>query len=125
MAKETVVVVGASPKQDRYSNKAQNLLREYGHTVIPIYPTYKEIDGVATCPTLKDVAAKVDSVTLYVNPQRGEAMIDDILALRPNRVIFNPGTESEKMQAAFAAAKIEAINACTLVMLRTDQFEQK
>ncbi len=122
MKKETVVILGASQKKDRYSNKAQNLLREYGHRVLPVHPQLKEIDGVAVSPSLQAIKEEVDTVTLYVNPQRGEELVEQIIGLHPRRVIFNPGTESEKMSAAFIAAGIEPINACTLVLLRTEQF---
>ncbi len=122
MKEETVVIVGASPKKDRYSNKAQNLLREYGHRVIPVHPQFKEIDGDTVYASLQDIKENVDTVTLYVNPQRGEELVEQIIGLRPRRVIFNPGTESEKMSATFVAAGIEPINACTLVLLRTKQF---
>lgn len=122
MKQETVVIVGASPKKDRYSNKAQNLLREYGHRVVPVHPQFEEIDGVPVRASLRDIKEEIDTVTLYVNPKRGEELLEQIIALHPRRVIFNPGTESEKMSAAFVAAGIEPINACTLVLLRTNQF---
>ena len=40
----------------------------------------------------------------------------------PARVIFNPGSESEELEAALRAHHIESLHACTLVMLRTRQF---
>ena len=49
-------------------------------------------------------------------------MIDDIVALNPGRVIFNPGTESAQLQQALTQAKIDWFEACTLVMLKTDTF---
>ena len=44
---ETVAVVGASPKPDRYSNKAVNLLKVNGYNVIPVHPAVKEVNGIA------------------------------------------------------------------------------
>ena len=35
---ENVAVIGASPKQDRYSNKAVRMLAEYHHIPIPVTP---------------------------------------------------------------------------------------
>jgi hypothetical protein len=37
-------------------------------------------------------------------------------------VIFNPGTESAAVQERLTQAGIEWFEACTLVMLKTDQF---
>ncbi|MBT3806573.1 MAG: CoA-binding protein, partial [Desulfobacula sp.] len=42
---ENVAVIGASPKQERYSNKAIRLLAEYHHNPIPIAPKHEEIEG--------------------------------------------------------------------------------
>ena len=43
---ETVAVLGASPKRERYSNQAIRLLRDYGHTVLPVNPAQQEIEGL-------------------------------------------------------------------------------
>ena len=42
-AAETVAILGASPKPDRYAYQAMQLLREYGHRTIPINPAFDEI----------------------------------------------------------------------------------
>jgi hypothetical protein len=120
--KETVVVLGASDKSDRYSNKAIKMLTEYGHRVIPIHPRLKEIENLEVKPDLKAVDTPVDTLTMYVGPQRSLAMKEDILALKPGRVIFNPGAESPELEKALDEAHIPCLEACTLVMLRTGQY---
>jgi hypothetical protein len=49
-------------------------------------------------------------------------MIEDILELKPGRVICNPGTESKELQEKLDAAGIPWLEACTLVMLRLGNF---
>jgi hypothetical protein len=71
---------------------------------------------------LDDIDDAVDTLTLYVGPKLLEPQADDIVRLKPARVIFNPGTESRLVQQRLDAAGIEWLEACTLVMLRTDQF---
>jgi hypothetical protein len=66
--------------------------------------------------------SSIDTLTLYIGPQRSAPMIDDILRLAPKRVIFNPGTESKELAAALNQANIPHWEACTLVMLQTGQF---
>ncbi len=119
---ETVVVLGASNKSDRYSNKAIKMLTEYGHRVIPIHPKLKDIEGLEVKPDLKSVNTDVDTLTMYVGPQRSFKMINDILALNPKRVIFNPGAESSELEKALDQKHIPWVEACTLVMLRTGQY---
>ncbi len=121
-SKETVVIIGASNKIERYSNKAQKALIANGHTVILFNPALKEIDGIKVFNNMNDINEKIDTVTLYVGPARLVPMIGAIIGLKPKRIIANPGTECEEMRAACNKAKIEYMEACTLVMLSTGQY---
>jgi len=64
----------------------------------------------------------VDTLSLYVGPQNIHLLISDILKLKPGRVILNPGTESEELKTALHNARIPFQEACTLVLLKTNQF---
>ena len=121
-ADHRVVVLGASPKPARYAFKALKMLQDGGYTVIPVHPKVAEIEGVAVAPDLRVIDGPVHTLTLYVGPQRSAALHDDILALNPGRVIFNPGTESPTLEQALRHRGVECIEGCTLVMLRTHQF---
>lgn len=120
--KQTVAVLGASPKPDRYSNRAVRMLKESGHRVIPIHPKLDLIEGIPVVHQLQDIQDPVDTLSLYVGPERLKPMIDAIVDLKPGRVIFNPGTESEDLQQHLTKAGIPFLQACTLVMLQTKQF---
>ena len=119
---QTVAILGASANPERYARKAFDLLRMHGHRVVPVNPGLTAIDGVPVVPSLAAVSGPVDTLTLYLGPERLEPLTADIVALRPGRVIFNPGTESATVQAALDAAGISWQEACTLVLLRTGQF---
>ena len=121
-ANETVVVLGASPKPERYSNQAVRALVEHGHRVIPVHPLLKKIAGVVAVPALSGVRDPVNTLTLYVGPERGKDLLDDMINLGPDRVIMNPGAESDDIEEALNAKGIAVLRACTLVMLRTGQF---
>jgi len=117
-----VAVLGASPKEDRYSFKAVHMLKEYGHVPIPVHPAGHTVDGVAGVKSLADVAPGIDTLTVYVNAGISDAELDHILTLKPRRVVFNPGAENPHLAAKLREAGFEVIEACTLVMLRTGQF---
>ncbi len=121
-AKETVAVVGASPLKDRYSNKAMNMLEKYGHTPVPVAPKHKTIEGKDVFNRLPDIQEKIDTVTMYVGVPRQEKVIEDIISLKPKRVIFNPETENPSVYDRLKAEGIEVQEACTLVLLRTNQY---
>lgn len=117
-----VAILGASNKPARYSHQAVLLLAEKGHTVFPVHPALSDIDGHRVYKTLADIPDPLDTLTLYVAPIHSTGMTDAILAARPRRVIFNPGTENPELENPLSAAGIEVVRACTLVMLRTGQF---
>lgn len=119
---KNVVIVGASGNEDRYANMAQQLLMEKGYPVIPVSIKEPEILGVKTIPSLKNIDVPVDTVTLYVGPQRQQDIIEQITQLKPQRVIFNPGTENPAAYELLDQAGIDYEEACTLVLLRTRQF---
>lgn len=118
---ETVAVVGASPNPERYSNQAIRLLHQHGHRVIPVNPAQSEIEGLKVAASLNDIE-HVDTVTMYVGPKHSGAFLPGLLALKPRRVIFNPGAENDELEQALSDAGIEVEEACTLVLLRTGQF---
>jgi len=115
------LVLGASPNPERYSNIAVHRLVSKGHEVIAVGTRKGSIAGI---PILNDQPELkgIDTITLYVNPQRQEQYYDYLLRLKPGRVIFNPGTENPKFINLLKQSSIEPIIACTLVMLSTDQY---
>ena len=117
-----VAVVGASNKPERYSHQAVVLLAKKGHAVYPIHPALAEIDGHPVFKKLADVPAPLHTVSLYVSPALSGGLAGDLLAARPARVIFNPGTENPELEEKLAAAGIATVQACTLVLLCTGQF---
>jgi len=119
---ERVAVVGASPIEERYSNKAMKMLEEYGHTPLPVAPKHKEIEGRPVAAQLRELKEPVDTITLYLGPSRQEPVIEQILELKPKRVIFNPETENPKVYERLKSAGIQVQEACTLVLLKTGQY---
>jgi hypothetical protein len=119
---ETVAILGASPKPERYAFKAFEMLREYGHRPIPINPAFAEILGVKCYPKISDAPGPIDTVTLYLGQARSDPLIAEILAAKPRRIIMNPGAENYALAEKAEGAGIEVVEGCTLVMLRTGQF---
>lgn len=120
--KQKVVILGASPKHERYSYKAMKALKSHGHDFYLVSPGYDEIEGNKVFKDLAEIDFEIDTVTLYVNEKVSSSLQGKILALNPKRVIFNPGSENAELSAAVEKVGAEALEACTLVMLSTDQF---
>ncbi len=115
------VVLGASANPSRYSNMAVRRLESHGHPVVAIGRRKGSIGDIAI-ETEQRALSDVDTVTLYLNPANQVAYYEYILSLNPNRIIFNPGTENDILFQRAKAMGIIPIEACTLVMLSTNQY---
>lgn len=119
---QTVLILGASDKPDRYSFRALKMLQNHGHHVVLVHPTLKEIEGQKVYASLAEVKEKIDTITVYINSNLSLALQHDLIKLKPKRVIFNPGAENEELSIILKNSQIETEDACTLVLLSTGQF---
>ncbi len=115
------VVLGASTNPTRYSYLVTNRLNELGHEVIPFGIKQGKIGELEIVNEWKSFK-EVDTVTLYLNPALQKGYYDRILALKPNRIIFNPGTENVELISLAKEQGIEVEIACSLVMLSTGEY---
>ena len=124
--KNTVLVVGASDKPDRYSTRAIKMLQDAKHTIIGIHPSLRVAEGTDVYPSLDQIpealSNTIDTVTMYVNTQVSDNMIESLKRLSPRRIIWNPGSENLSVIDRLKETSIQNIEACTLVLLSTDQF---
>lgn len=120
MSKKTLVI-GASPKPHRYSYRAVSSLRSHGHEVVAVAKRKNRVADVeiqTEFPKDKDI----HTVTLYVGAPHQPEYYEPLLNLKPQRVIFNPGAENPELYKKLEKEGIEAVEACTLVMLATNQY---
>ena len=119
--KKKTLVIGASLKAERYSNKAIRRLVSYKHEVVALGLRAGEVAGIKIDTAILQYQ-DLDTVTLYLNPKRQEAFYYYIIALAPKRVIFNPGTENPEFYKLLKKHNIAFEEACTLVLLGTNQY---
>ena len=115
------LVLGASDNPSRYSYLAVNRLRNHGHPVVAIGKKNAIVADVAIEKEKKDWN-DVDTVTLYLNPIHQQQYYEYILSLKPKRIIFNPGAENDELADLATKNGIAPIEACTLVLLSTNQY---
>lgn len=119
--KKKTLVLGASDNPSRYSYLAVHRLRRHGHPVVAIG---KKPGMVSDVPIEKEKKEwkDVDTVTLYLNPTHQQQYYDYIVSLKPKRIIFNPGAENDELSALAIKNGITQMEACTLVLLSTNQY---
>jgi predicted CoA-binding protein len=120
VAKKTVVL-GASDNPARYSYLALKKLQANHHPIVAIGKKKGKV-GDVNIQTDHLPVEGVDTITLYLNPQNQKEYYDYILELKPNRIIFNPGTENEDLIKQAKENGIEPVIGCTLVMLSTGLY---
>jgi uncharacterized protein len=120
MGKKTLVL-GASAHSYRYSNMAILKLKAHGHEVFAIGAKAAMVGDTPIVTTAEDWGT-IDTVTLYLNPYHQQAYYRYLVDLKPVRVIFNPGTENHELELLLRENGINAIEACTLVMLSVGNF---
>ena len=117
------LVVGATDNPERYAYLAAESLHGKGHPFVPI--GIKK--GILLDTDILDLRQKpalegIHTITLYLGHTNQSEWIDYLLSLQPKRIVFNPGTENPDFFLQAKKQGIEALNACTLVMLTTGQF---
>lgn len=115
------LVIGASEKADRYAQKAINSLKQHGHEVFALGLREGNFIGIPIQvgqPDFKDI----NTVTLYVGPKNQPELYDYVVKLKPKRVVFNPGTENPYFEELLENNGIQALEACTLVMLSIGNY---
>lgn len=119
--KNETLVIGASVNPDRYSNRAVRALRASKYPVKAIGIKEGVVEGVKI-ETEKIDFKNIDTVSLYLNPERQKEYYEYIISLNPRRVIFNPGTENTEFETLLKKAGVFTEVACTLVLLRLKQY---
>jgi len=117
------VIIGATTNPSRYAYLAAEMLQEYHQEFVPVgikrgNVLGKEILDLRSRPPIENV----DTITLYINPGHQKEWYDYFFKLKPKRIIFNPGTENPELEKSLEEKNIQALEACTLVLLRSGQF---
>lgn len=122
VAQWTTLVLGASTKPERYAYKAIIQLRAKKYPVVAVGAKTGTVAGVEFKTSLEQLPP-IHTVSMYLSPARQEMYYDKIIALQPQRVLFNPGTENPAFAQRLQNEGIAVENACNLVLLATNQYE--
>jgi predicted CoA-binding protein len=117
-----VIVIGASPDPGRYAYFATLRLLQAGYKVVPVGIRPGTI-GNETIRTIQPREENVHTVTVYLRPEKQLDVRDYIASLNPKRIIVNPGAESALLEEMAKENGIVYLEACTLALLSTGQFE--
>ena len=121
MVNKKTLVIGASENPARFSNIAIHTLRRYHYDVVALAKRNGTVSDISFRTEFPENEL-IHTVTLYIGPKHQKEYYKNLVDLNPERVIFNPGTENYELEELLESKGIETIQACTLVMLNTDQY---
>jgi len=112
---KTVAIIGASANRAKYGNKALRAYERQGYHVIPINPNEAEVEGHRTYPSVLDVPEKIDMATVYVQPDVGVRVLEDVAKKGIPEVWLNPGADEPEVVARARELGLNAIVACSIL----------
>jgi predicted CoA-binding protein len=114
---KTVAVIGASSDRRKFGNKAFRAFRHSGYTVIPVNPNEREVEGTRTVASVLDIQGPIDMVTVYVPPEVGLAIMDEVAKKGTGELWLNPGADDDAVVARARALGLEPILACSILAI--------
>ena len=121
MQNKKTLVLGASLKSSRYSNKALIKLVRHNIPVVAIGMREGEVAGVKIVKPFPEFT-DIHTITMYIGSKNQSPYVDYILKINPARVIFNPGTENPELEQLLRSEGIDVVENCMLVMLSKGEF---
>ena len=112
---KTVAIIGASNDRRKFGNKALRAFAHQGYTVVPINPHEREIEGHHAYATVLDVPGTIDMATVYVPPEIGIGVMDELAEKKVGEVWLNPGADGPEVVERARQLGLKAIQACSII----------
>ena len=120
---KVVAVVGASNDRRKFGNRAVRAFQAKGHTVVPINPHEAVVEGLTAYKSVLDVPGAIDMATVYVPPDEGVHVMDDLAQKGVREVWLNPGADADVVVARARALHLDPIVACSIVGIGQNPYE--
>ena len=129
MGKPTIAIVGASSDRSKYGNIAVHSYRNAGYEVFPVHPKEAEIEGLKVYRSVMEIPVALDRVSVYLPPQIGMKVIEEIARKGTKELFLNPGSESDELVAKAQSLGLNVIVACSITAIQkpkgSDPFSAK
>jgi predicted CoA-binding protein len=119
--KPTIAIIGASSDRQKFGNRAVRAYARRGYEVYPIHPTAETIEGHRAYRSVLDVPVdQLDKVSLYVPPETGLRLLEEVARKPAGEVWLNPGAESDELIARGQALGLPLIVGCSILAIGED-----
>jgi len=113
---KTWAILGLSNNPDRAAYSVAALLKQKGHTIIPVHPKAETVHGEKGYATLEEIPVKVDVVDFFINSELVSRNIDRAISIGAQAVWLQLGViDSESVQRAELAGLIAIMDRCPAI----------
>jgi predicted CoA-binding protein len=120
---KVVAVIGASSNRSKFGNRAVRAFQQQGYTVVPINPHETEVEGLKVYRSVMDVPGTIDMASIYLPPEIGLQVIEEVARKGIPEVWLNPGAESDALIERAKALHIQPIVACSVVAIGENPYK--
>ena len=114
LAYKSWVVVGDVSNEEKYAYKVLNSLRTAGYDVEGVNP--RDVSGTVY-KSLSEMPIKASVLDLCINPKSGIDIVKRAFELGMDKILIQPGAESEEILNFCSNNAINAVKGCALVEL--------
>ena len=112
-----VAVIGASSDRRKFGNKAVRAFARCGYVVIPINLHERVIENLPAFRSVLDYDKAIDLVSLYLAPDIGLKVIEEVAKKGIREVWLNPGAHSPALVERVVALGITPVLTCSILRL--------
>jgi predicted CoA-binding protein len=121
MSRPTIAIVGASNDRRKFGNKAVRAYTQRGYEVYPVHPRALRIEGHPVYRSVLDVPVpELDRVSIYLPPDVGMRILEEIARKPVRQVWLNPGAESPSLVAKGRALGLHLVLGCSIIDIGVD-----
>ena len=116
---KTWAILGLSNNPDRAAFSVAALLKQKGHTIIPVHPKAEIVHGEKGYATLEEIPVKVDVVDFFINSELVSPNVDRAIAIDAKAIWLQLGViDAESVAKAEAAGLIAIMDRCPAIEYR-------
>ena len=113
---KTWAILGLSNNPDRAAYSVAALLKQKGHTIIPVHPKAETVHGEKGYATLEEIPVKVDVVDFFINSELVGRNVDRAIAIGAKAIWLQLGViDQESVQRAVQAGLTAIMDRCPAI----------